>query len=382
MLVLPCCPKITQITQILFVTCTSKSASRNPKEVSLSEATKQDITPTMKLLVTGGSGFIGSHFIRMVLARRKQTRVLNVDRLTYAGRGHNLRDLESHRHYQFKRVDIGSPQILDLIRKAKPDAIVNFAAESHVDRSLHDPGVFLCTNTLGTQNLLNAARLAGVKRFVQISTDEVYGSIPGKGRAREDGLLLPSSPYSASKAAADLCCLAAHRTHGMNVVITRCTNNYGPFQFPEKLIPLMITNALTNLALPVYGDGLQCRDWIHVEDHCRGVLLALERGKAGEIYNFGMGSEPPNIMIIREILKFLGKPTSLIKYVQDRPGHDRRYAVDTRKARRELGWRPQVDFKKGLASTIEWYCSNEPWWLRLKDSSFRKFYRINYGKKV
>lgn len=332
----------------------------------------------MRILVTGGCGFIGSHFVRLLLARRPSARVLNLDALTYAGRGGNLADLSRHRRYRFSKADIASPAMRGIVAKWRPDAIVNFAAESHVDRSVLDASPFLRTNTLGTQNLLDAARAAGVKRFVQISTDEVYGSIPGKGRAREDGALLPSSPYSASKAAADLCALAFHRTHGMDVVITRCTNNYGPFQFPEKLVPLMITNAMHDLPLPVYGDGQQKRDWIHVEDHCRGILLALERGRAGEIYNFGIGSEPPNLLIIRSILRLLGKPPTLIRHVKDRPGHDRRYAVDCAKSRRELGWKPKMSFEEGLADTVDWYRNNIRWWLRLKDAAFRKYYRKNY----
>jgi len=335
----------------------------------------------MKILVTGGCGFIGNHFVRMLLAQHKSIRVVNVDCLTYAGRGRNLADIESHPRYQFVRMDITSSAIHDLVRRQHPDVIVNFAAESHVDRSVHDASTFIRTNILGTQNLLDAARSANVKKFVQVSTDEVYGSIPGKGRAREDALLLPSSPYSASKASADLCCLAAHRTHGQNVVITRCTNNYGPYQFPEKLIPLMITNAMHDIPLPVYGDGQQRRDWIHVEDHCRGVFLALKHGRPGEIYNFGMGSEPPNLLIVREILKILGKTETLIRHVKDRPGHDRRYAVNTTKSRRELGWKPLMNFKQGLAVTVQWYCQNTKWWLRLKDASFRKFYAKNYGNK-
>jgi dTDP-glucose 4,6-dehydratase len=334
----------------------------------------------MKLIVTGGSGFIGSHFIRLVLSRNRDARILNMDCLTYAGRGNNLKDLARDRRYRFARIDITAPSVQKIIHHFRPDAIVNFAAESHVDRSLHHGCDFLRTNTLGTQNLLDAARNERVPRFVQVSTDEVYGSIPGKGRAREDGALLPSSPYSASKAAADLYCLAVHRSHGQDVVITRCTNNYGPFQFPEKLIPLMITNAIHDIPLPIYGDGQQRRDWIHVEDHCKGVLLALRKGKAGEIYNFGMGSEPPNLLIVREILRILGKPQSLIRYVKDRPGHDRRYAVDTGKSRKELGWKPSMDFKEGLKSVVKWYCENPQWWFPLKDAAFQKFYKKNYSR--
>lgn len=333
----------------------------------------------MKLLVTGGCGFIGSHFIRLLLSQKTSFNVLNVDSLTYAGRGRNLDDLKNHRYYHFSKTDIASSQIQGVIKKFRPEVIVNFAAESHVDRSVHDASAFLRTNTVGVQNLLDAARANNVRRFVQVSTDEVYGSIPGKGRASENSPLLPSSPYSASKTAGDLCCQAAYRTHGQDVVITRCTNNYGPYQFPEKLIPLMITNALTDLPLPIYGDGLQRRDWIHVEDHCRGILLAMKKGRSGEIYNFGIGSEPPNILIVKQILKILGKSEKLIKYVKDRPGHDRRYAVDTRKSTRELGWRPQRDFEDGLKHTVDWYCNHVKWWLRLKDSQYQKFYRKNYS---
>ncbi|MFZ4694190.1 MAG: dTDP-glucose 4,6-dehydratase [Verrucomicrobiia bacterium] len=335
----------------------------------------------MKLLVTGGCGFIGGHFIREVLATRKGWRIVNADLLTYAGRGRNLADLARNPRYRFVRADIAGSAMAPLLVRERPDAVVNFAAESHVDRSILGAAPFLRTNTLGAQNLLDAARAARVRRFVQVSTDEVYGSISGRARAREDGPLLPSSAYSASKAAADLLCLAAHHTHGQEVVITRCTNNYGPWQFPEKLIPLMITNALVDQPLPVYGDGLQRRDWIHARDHCRGVLAALEHGRPGEIYNFGAGTEPPNLRIIHAILRLLGKPPTLIRHVKDRLGHDRRYAVDTAKARRQLGWRPRVALEDGLAETVQWYRDHPAWWLRLKDSSFRTWYRKNYGGK-
>jgi dTDP-glucose 4,6-dehydratase len=335
----------------------------------------------VKLLVTGGCGFIGSHFVREVLATRRGWRVLNVDLLTYAGRGRNLADLSRHPRYRFARADVAGEGVARLLARERPDAVVNFAAESHVDRSIHGAAPFLRTNALGTQNLLDAARAARVDRFLQVSTDEVYGSIPGRGRAREDWPLRPSSAYSASKAAADLLCLAARHTHGQDVVITRCTNNYGPWQFPEKLIPLMITNALVGQPLPVYGDGLQRRDWIHARDHCRGVLAALERGRAGEIYNFGAGTEPPNLRIVREILRILGRSATLIRHVKDRPGHDRRYAVDTAKARRHLGWRPRVALEEGLEETVRWYRDHPAWWLRLKDAAFRAYYRRNYGAR-
>ncbi len=330
----------------------------------------------MKLLVTGGCGFIGSHFVRMLL-RRSGIRILNVDLLTYAGKGRNLIDVASNSRYRFVRMDIASPSIHKLVRDFRPDALINFAAESHVDRSVHDARPFLHANTLGVQNLLDAARAASIERFLQVSTDEVYGDV-SKGHARENWPLAPSSPYSASKAGGDLLCLAAHRTHGQNVVITRCTNNYGPFQFPEKLIPLMITNALHHLPLPIYGDGRQRRDWIYVEDHCAGVWAALKKGKSGQIYNFGIGSEPTNIEIVRTILKLLNRPSSLMKHVQDRPGHDRRYALDSSKAKRELGWKPRFNLEQGLKSTVAWYQNHPRWWLRLKDEQFRKFYKQNY----
>jgi dTDP-glucose 4,6-dehydratase len=337
------------------------------------------MSPSMKLLVTGGCGFIGSHFIRLLLQRKKKVKILNIDAMTYAGRGNNLRDIKNDRRYRMLKRDIAHPSITSIIQKFKPDAVVNFAAESHVDRSLHSAEPFLRTNIFGTQNLLDACRTAGVGRFVQVSTDEVYGSV-AKGRAKEDWPLKTSSPYSASKASADLLCLAAHHTHKQNVVITRCTNNYGPYQFPEKLIPLMITNAMHDIPLPVYGDGQQKRDWIHVLDHCRGVLLALEKGQAGEIYNFGMGSEPPNLLIVKEILRILKKPKTLIRHVKDRPGHDRRYAVDVSKSQKKLGWKPRVNFRQGLEETVAWYLQNVDWWLKLKDQKFQKFYKQHYGK--
>lgn len=332
----------------------------------------------MKLLVTGGCGFIGSHFIRLLLQRKKTIQILNVDRMTYAGRGDNLRDIKNDQRYQLIKRDIRHPSMLDVMKKFKPDAVVNFAAESHVDRSIHSADAFLKTNIFGTQNLLDACRATTLPRLVQVSTDEVYGSI-AKGHALEHWPLKASSPYSASKASADLLCLAAYHTHKQNIVITRCTNNYGSYQFPEKLIPLMITNAMHDLPLPVYGDGQQKRDWIHVLDHCHGIWLALEKGQAGEIYNFGMGSEPPNLFIVKEILRILKKPHSLIRHVKDRPGHDRRYAVDASKSRRELGWKPQIDFRHGLEQTVAWYQQQVRWWLKLKDSKFQSFYKKQYG---
>lgn len=321
----------------------------------------------MRTLVTGCCGFIGSNFVRTVLESRKDWEVLNLDLLTYAGNLENLRDVEGDARYQFRKGDIADVAFVHkAIQEFRPDAILNFAAESHVDRSIEDPAAFVRTNVVGTQELLSAARKFKVPRFVQVSTDEVYGSLGESGYFTETTPLHPNSPYAASKASADLLVLASHHTFGQDVVITRCSNNYGPYQFPEKLIPLMITNAMEDKPLPVYGDGKNVRDWIHVRDHCTGVLAALERGKAGEIYNFGGENEWQNLDLVKTLLKTLGKPESLIQFVADRPGHDRRYAIDCSKAKRELGWRPSVDFKTGLAETVEWYKSNRHWWEPLK----------------
>ena len=321
----------------------------------------------MRILVTGCCGFIGSNFVRAVLESRKSWEVFNIDLLTYAGNPENLRDVESDPRYRFRKGDIADAALVhEVIREFRPDAILNFAAESHVDRSIEDPAAFVRTNVVGTQELLSAARKFQVPRFVQVSTDEVYGSLGESGYFTETTTLHPNSPYSASKASADLLVLASHHTFAQDVVITRCSNNYGPYQFPEKLIPLMITNAMEDKPLPVYGDGRNVRDWIHVRDHCTGVLAALERGKAGEVYNFGGENEWQNLDLVKTLLKTVGKPESLIQFVTDRPGHDRRYAIDCSKAKRELGWHPSVDFKAGLAETVAWYKSNRKWWERLK----------------
>jgi dTDP-glucose 4,6-dehydratase len=324
----------------------------------------------MRLLVTGGSGFIGSNFIRFALKTRPDWQVWNIDLLTYAGNSENLRDIESNRHYAFRQGDIAEAEFIQkAIADSRPDTVVNFAAESHVDRSIDDPAAFVRTNVVGTQELLSGAREFSVQRFVQISTDEVYGSLGSAGYFTEGTPLRPNSPYSASKASADLLALASHHTFNQEVVITRCSNNYGPFQFPEKLIPLMITNAMEDKPLPVYGDGLNVRDWIHVRDHCIGVMAAIERGKPGEIYNFGGENEWANLELVKTLLDILGKPHSLIQFVKDRPGHDRRYAVNCNKAKEELGWRPSIEFKQGLAETVEWYRQNRSWWERLKKSN-------------
>src|SRR5919204_1283353 len=296
----------------------------------------------MNVLVTGGSGFIGSNLVRLILSERPGWRVVNLDKLTYAGNAENLADLESHPSYRFVRGDVANGELVaDLLRTERIEAVMHLAAESHVDRSILAPAVFIETNVRGTQVLLEAAREAGVARFLHVSTDEVYGSLGPTGLFTEETPLAPSSPYSASKASADLLALAYAHTFGVHVVVTRCSNNYGPYQFPEKLIPLMIANAIRDRPLPVYGDGRNVRDWIHVEDHCRGLLAALENGRAGQVYNFGASSERENIHIVKAVLRLVGKPESLIRYVKDRPGHDRRYAIDAPKGRRELGWAPR-----------------------------------------
>jgi dTDP-glucose 4,6-dehydratase len=334
------------------------------------------------LLVTGGAGFIGSNFVRFVRRERPDWTVVNLDKLTYAGNLESLGDLRADPRHVFVRGDIASADLVEhLCAQHGAFAIVNFAAESHVDRSILGPAVFVETNVSGTQVLLDAARRAQVRRFVQVSTDEVYGSLGAEGRFTETSPLRPSSPYSASKAAADLLALAYHHTFGLDVVVTRCSNNYGPFQFPEKLIPLMIANALEGKKLPVYGDGLQVRDWIHVEDHCAALLAAVENGKPGEVYNVGGDNEWPNLTIVRQILQVLGKPDSLVEHVKDRPGHDRRYAIDARKARAELRWSPRIGFADGLRRTVDWYVANRAWWERVRSGEYRAYYEQNYGMR-
>jgi len=334
------------------------------------------------VLVTGGAGFIGSNLVGLLRRERPEWTVVNLDKLTYAGNAESLADLRHDPKHVFVRGDIADADLVDhLLREHAVDAILNLAAESHVDRSILGPGIFVETNVSGTQVLLECARQAKVKRFVQVSTDEVYGSLGPAGKFTEESPLQPSSPYSASKAAADLLALAYARTYGMDVIVTRCSNNYGPYQFPEKLIPLMITNALEGRRLPVYGDGLQVRDWIHVVDHCRALLAALDRGKGGEVYNFGSDNEWPNLEIVQRLLELLGRGRELIEHVKDRPGHDRRYAIDASKARRELGWAPQVSFAQGLEQTVRWYQGNRGWWERVRSGEYRSWYERNYGAR-
>lgn len=320
----------------------------------------------MHLFVTGGCGFIGSNFVRLILAERPDWRVTNVDKLTYAGNRANLTDIESNPNYRFVHADICDKAAMAAEFKTKPDAVVHFAAESHVDRSITGPEIFVITNVLGTQNLLELARQNGVGRFLHVSTDEVYGSLGATGLFTETTPYAPNSPYSASKAGSDLLVRSYHHTFCMDTVITNCSNNYGPYQYPEKLIPLLITNLVDGLQIPIYGDGLNVRDWLHVEDHCRGILLALEKGRAGETYNIGGRNERKNIEIAHGILKLMDKDESSIRYVEDRLGHDKRYAIDADKIRNELGWKPRHTFDTGLPATVEWYKANEAWWRPLK----------------
>jgi len=330
-------------------------------------------------VVTGGAGFIGSNFVRLALAQSPDLRIVTIDLLTYAGNLENLAGVPEDRH-TFVRADVTDPEAMARAIPAGADAVINFAAETHVDRSILGPVAFARTNVVGTQVLLEAARARGVRRFLQVSTDEVYGSLaPDAPAFTEDHPLAPSSHYAASKAGADLLVLAAHRTYGQDVVITRCSNNYGPYQFPEKLIPLMLSNALEDKPLPVYGDGRQVRDWIYTDDHSRAILAAAARGRPGRVYNIGARSERHNIDVVRGILRELGKPESLIRHVTDRPGHDRRYAIDPRRAQEELGWRPETDFDEGLARTIRWYRDHADWWRRVRDGSYREFYEKWYG---
>ncbi len=324
----------------------------------------------MKLLVTGGSGFIGSHFIRNMRQRYPEDTIVNLDALTYAGNPDNLLSVENDPGYRFVQADIRDRAAVDRQVGEGVDVIVNFAAESHVDRSIADSDIFVETNVLGTQILLEAAREHGVRRFVQVSTDEVYGTLGDDGSFTEDTPLAPNSPYSASKASADLMVRAYRETYGLPVNITRCSNNYGPYQFPEKLIPLMIRQALDNRPLPVYGDGMQIRDWLHVEDHCRALDEVIRQAPPGEIYNIGGSNERTNLEIVRAILKRLNKPESLIRRVADRPGHDRRYAIDASKIRTDLGWHPQHTFEEGLHSTIDWYLANPVWLSRIESGEY------------
>lgn len=335
------------------------------------------------LLVTGGCGFIGSAFIRRMLPSDDSMTVVNLDLLTYAGNPANLADLQDHPRYRFVHGDIADRDcVRSLFLEMKFDAVVNFAAESHVDRSIHDASPFTRTNILGAQTLLDAAREFKTPRFLQVSTDEVYGSLGPTGKFTESTPLAPNSPYSASKAAADLLVRSYVHTFGFPGIVTRCSNNYGPHQFPEKLIPLFISNLLADQPVPVYGDGLNIRDWIHVEDHCAALEAVLRTGRPGEVYNIGGDCELTNLELTHRLLKALGKPDSLIRRVPDRPGHDRRYAIDNRKIRDELDWKPRIAFDDGLIQTIQWYREHQPWVEAIKSGAYRHYYRQQYGELV
>lgn len=331
----------------------------------------------LRLLITGGAGFIGSNFIHYMMREHPSYSLINIDLLTYAGNLDNLKDLDSSARYRFVHADIADQSAMEPLFMAGVDAVVNFAAESHVDRSILDPSIFVQTNILGTQTLLDLALKYKVKRFLQVSTDEVYGTLGDTGLFNEQTPLAANSPYSASKAGADMMVRAYHETFGLDVNITRCSNNYGPYQFPEKLIPLMISNALYNKQLPVYGDGLNVRDWLYVEDHCQAIDLVLHKGLSGEVYNIGGNNERTNLDVVRTILAELRKPESLISFVGDRLGHDRRYAIDATKISRELGWSPKFNYESGIRKTIQWYIDNGAWLERIATGAYQK-----YGESV
>lgn len=325
----------------------------------------------LNLLVTGGAGFIGSNFIRYIREVYSEYNIINVDSLTYAGNFDNLAGIEAGNRYTFVHADISDRPAMERLFQTGIDVVVNFAAESHVDRSIVQPDLFVKTNIMGTQVLLDLSKKYTVQKFVQISTDEVYGSLGEDGLFIEDSPIAPNSPYSASKAAADLLVRAYHETYGLPTNITRCSNNYGPYQFPEKLIPLMILNALENKKLPVYGDGLNIRDWLHVKDHCSAIDRVIHQGRSGEVYNIGGRNERTNLQVVRTILQELDRPESLITFVEDRLGHDRRYAIDASKIRRELGWNPKYDYESGIRATIQWYLSHGEWLQRINSGAYR-----------
>ncbi len=338
----------------------------------------------MKILVTGGCGFIGSNFVHYYLGKYPEDSLVNVDKLTYAGNLKNLSALSRSPRYAFIKGDIADPLQMEEIISQGVEGIVNFAAESHVDRSIEAPMDFMRTNVFGTFILLEAVRKVASKRrirFLHVSTDEVYGSLGETGAFTEETPMAPNSPYAASKAAADLMVRAYHHTYGLPALITRCSNNYGPYQFPEKLIPLLISNAIEGKTLPIYGDGLNVRDWIHVEDHCRGLDLVLHQGKEGEVYNIGGQSEKTNLSVAKTILDHLGKPHSLLRFVTDRPGHDRRYAIDFSKIQKTLGWAPSISFEEGIRQTIDWYQGQQEWWREIKTGEYLDYYQRMYGNR-
>ena len=340
----------------------------------------------MKILVTGDAGFIGGNFVHHMVNKYPDYQIVNLDLLTYAGNLETCKPVENKPNYKFVKGDIADrPFIMDLFEKEKFDVVVNFAAESHVDRSITDPGIFVQTNVLGTQVLLDASKEYGVKRYHQVSTDEVYGDLPLDRPDlffTETTPLHTSSPYSSSKASADLFVLAYYRTYGLPVTISRCSNNYGPYHFPEKLIPLIISRALADEELPVYGKGENVRDWLHVSDHCEAIDLIIHKGRVGEVYNVGGHNERTNLEVVKTILKALNKPESLIKYVTDRPGHDLRYAIDPTKLETELGWKPKYTFDTGIQMTIEWYLNNKEWWENIINGSYTQYFDKMYGKRL
>lgn len=340
----------------------------------------------MKICVTGGAGFIGGNFVQYMVKKYPDYEILNLDLLTYAGNLETLKPVENEPNYRFVRGDIADRSfIMDLFEKEKFDVVVNFAAESHVDRSISEPGIFVQTNVMGTQVLLDACKEYGVKRFHQVSTDEVYGDLPIDRPDlffHEDTPLHTSSPYSSSKASADLFVMAYERTFGLPVTISRCSNNYGPYQFPEKLIPLILSRALEDEPLPVYGKGENVRDWLHVEDHCTAIDLIIHNGQSGEIYNVGGHNEKTNLEVVKTILKEVGKPESLIEFVTDRPGHDLRYAIDPSKIERELGWKPRYNFDTGIRQTIQWYLDNKGWWENIISGEYEKYFEKMYGERL
>lgn len=339
----------------------------------------------MKVIVTGGAGFIGSNFVYHMLEAHPDYDIVCLDLLTYAGNLHTLADALKNPKFKFVKADIADRKaVFDLFEAEKPDVVVNFAAESHVDRSIKDPGIFLQTNIIGTSVLMDACRQYGIKRFHQVSTDEVYGDLPLDRpdlMFTEETPLRTSSPYSASKASADLLVQAYHRTFGLPVTISRCSNNYGPYQFPEKLIPLIIARALKDESLPIYGTGLNVRDWLYVTDHCKAIDLILQKGKEGEVYNIGGHNERNNLQVVKAVLDVLHKPESLITYVKDRPGHDRRYAINPDKTERELGWRPTYRFDEGIKVTVEWYLTHKAWWQEIVSGEYQNYYEKMYGNR-
>ena len=339
----------------------------------------------MTIIVTGGAGFIGGNFVHYMLGKYPEDRIVCIDKLTYAGNLSTLASVMDNPNFKFYKTDIcDRAAIYDIFEAEKPDVVINFAAESHVDRSIENPEVFLQTNILGTQVLMDACRKYGIKRYHQVSTDEVYGDLPLDRPDlffTEETPIHTSSPYSSSKAGADLLVLAYHRTYGLPVTISRCSNNYGPYHFPEKLIPLMIANALNDKALPVYGEGLNVRDWLYVEDHCKAIDLIVRKGRVGEVYNVGGHNEKRNIDIVKIILKELGKPESLITYVADRKGHDMRYAIDPTKISNELGWLPETKFEDGIKKTIRWYLENKEWWENIISGEYQSYYEKMYGDR-